>query len=203
MKSFANLLLIIGLTAISYAQQPAVQTPVDLIVLKCNWTKEREFLPIDPERTSAEGFEEMRRRVNNEMIDNAIRNTPGGKPISPSGARSTPVKPLSVGAPPRTGYRYRASVQNTGASVIKAVMWEYVFTDPETQQVVGRHEFISKVKISPGKIKELTVFSPQPPTKMANVISAEDLKRPVNKSYREQVVLIRIQYADGSVWERP
>ncbi|MBC7930683.1 MAG: hypothetical protein H7Z38_08950 [Rubrivivax sp.] len=84
-------------------------------------------------------------------------------------------------------------VENKGAKKIKAVGWEYVFLDPVNQSVISRHQFLSKVKIKSGEKRAVTGLSVRQAT---YVVRAESSGlAPV-----EQVVIKRVEYADGSVW---
>jgi hypothetical protein len=86
-------------------------------------------------------------------------------------------------------------VENKGAKEIKAIAWEYVFFDPLDRSVISRHRFLSEVKISPGKKKKVSGFTVRRPMQVAR--SEDASLQPV-----EQVVIRRVEYADGSVWER-
>ena len=95
---------------------------------------------------------------------------------------------------------YKVSIKNTGLKTIKAIDWDYVFFDPNTQNEIGRHQFTSEEKISPGKSKELNALIPKPPT---GTISVYELNSKERTTLNERVLLMRIQYSDGSVWQRP
>ncbi len=102
--------------------------------------------------------------------------------------------------PPRDGYRYKVTLRNDGQKTIKSIDWDYLFLDPVTQQEVSHHQFTSDDTIKPGKSKEISVLYLNPPVKIVNV------RKPGNKGeslYKEQVLLARIQYSDGSVWQHP
>lgn len=72
--------------------------------------------------------------------------------------------------------------------------WDYVFTDPRTQQETFRYHFASKAKIKPGKSAKLAIYSGATPYLIVN---ANQSRGQTN----ERVVIKRIVYADGSVWE--
>jgi hypothetical protein len=102
--------------------------------------------------------------------------------------------------PPRYSFLYKLTVKNTGAKTIKTIDWDYVFFDLGTQNEVGRHQFTAEEKISPGKRKEFLVMFNKPPAK---TISAYALNKGDKENLGEQVIMIRIEYTDGSVWQRP
>lgn len=101
---------------------------------------------------------------------------------------------------PRDGYRYKVELANKGSKTISVVDWDYFFLDPNTQQVLARHQFTSEEKIKPGKSKELSVLYLTPPVK---TVSAGMLAGKEPWRFLEQVVVIRIEYADGSIWQHP
>jgi hypothetical protein len=103
-------------------------------------------------------------------------------------------------APPDDGYRYKVKVKNNGGKTVKSVDWDYLFIDPLNGREVARHQFTSDDTIKPGKSKDLEVLYLIAPVK---TISAAMLKKKEPMPFQEQVVLMRILYSDGSVWQRP
>jgi hypothetical protein len=90
-------------------------------------------------------------------------------------------------------------VRNDGAKTIKLVDWDYVFLDPETRQEVGRQLFTSEEKVKPGGEKDLDIFILSPPVR---TVSAQGKKKDT-PAFVEHVVLTRVVYSDGSVWQKP
>ncbi len=93
---------------------------------------------------------------------------------------------------------YMVRIRNSGPKIIKAILWDYVFVDPQTGIELARHTFFSESELSPGKIKTLLAASTRPPTR---VISVRMLIDNDSGAYGEQVAIKRIIYADGSEWE--
>jgi hypothetical protein len=62
-----------------------------------------------------------------------------------------------------------------------------------------RRQFLCGVNIRPGKEKELQVFSVAGPSE---VISAASLADRSGNLFEEKVVINRVEYADGSIWQR-
>lgn len=96
-------------------------------------------------------------------------------------------------------YVYEAKVKNTGTNTIRKLVWEYVFFDPATNEQVGRRHYESSEKIRPGKSKNLVGRSGLPPLA---VVDAKQLRKAPPAKPLEQVIIQRIEYADGSVWTR-
>jgi hypothetical protein len=76
--------------------------------------------------------------------------------------------------------------------------WDYIFIDPANEDRFDHHQFRSEKKIRPGKTQQITEFSFAPPSRVVDV-------RVVNKTeggrFVERVIITRIEYVDGSVWE--
>lgn len=84
--------------------------------------------------------------------------------------------------------------------VIKSIDWDYLFLDPVTQQELARHQFTSAETIKAGKSKEISVLYLIPPVKTVDVRS---LRQKEAASVTEQVVVARVQFSDGNVWQHP
>ncbi len=96
-------------------------------------------------------------------------------------------------------YVYQIRLRNKGTKTIKGVLWDYVFSEPQTGDELARHTFFSEIQLLPGKIKSVTATSIKPPTR---VISVGMLFNNYSGHYTEQIQVKRILYADGSVWQR-
>jgi hypothetical protein len=97
-------------------------------------------------------------------------------------------------------YIYEVNVSNTGDKGIRTLIWDYVFFEPGTEQEVGRRRFVNKIRISPGKKRSVVVRTASSPTLTVDARKAG--KKPEDQ-YSEQVVVQRVEYADGSVWQAP
>lgn len=97
------------------------------------------------------------------------------------------------------GFDYRAKVRNESTKLIEIVFWEYRFSDPSNAEAVTRRQFLCGVNIKPGKGKELQAFSVLGPN---DVISLATLANKSENLFGEKVVINRVEYADGSIWQR-
>lgn len=203
MKILMALFLFAGLFVTARAQQaPAAGAPPELTVLKCSWS--RELIPGWENRpTGAEPFDMMVSRVAAEQ--RAQRERDAGRKSTADRAetesrvyqkanRETAKKAQER---PRFGYRYKVVVKNGGPKAIKSIDWDYVFLDPDTQAEVERHQFTSDEKVGPGKEKELSVFQLAPPTRTVNARASDRKEAP---PLVERIILVRVQYSDGSAW---
>lgn len=199
------LALLLG-SAAQAQQAPAPEGPPGLTVLKCGWA--RELIPGWEKRGGGgpEPYEIMIARLANEQQLQRARNA-GDKASIARGERAAKVYEKATNAaadkqaksPERTrfGYRYKVSVRNGGEKAIKSIDWDYVFLDPLTQAEVERHQFTSDGKIGPGKEKEFSVFHLAPPTR---TVSAQTGSRKDAPPFLERIVLVRVEYADGTAW---
>jgi hypothetical protein len=100
---------------------------------------------------------------------------------------------------PLDGFAYRAKVQNASAKVIEILFWEYQFKDAANPAIMSRRQFLCGVVVKPGKEKDVQGFSLSGPT---DVISVGSLGDKSKNLYQENVVINRVEYADGSIWQR-
>lgn len=204
LKALAIALFFTSTTLLSHAQAPAsVQEEPDVAVMKFNWSKERIGWEGDPFGGPIENFDEMRARTRNEKrIDDSKRG--GGVDVDriKSEARTDAaiIQKTHQQRPPRYRFLYKVSMRNTGTKTIKAIHWDYLFFDVETQTELGRRQFTSQEKIAPDKTVELKVLIPTPPTKTINVNSLSKNER---VGLGENVIIVGVEYSDGSIWKRP
>ena len=182
------------------AQAPAVTAPAtpavppDLVVLQKKWQSHVRNPALDADPLDAnDDFETARQEQRASEIRNTIRAR-GNEAREPP-----PTGNNKIGNPDSKQiltYVYRARVKNTGSKTIRVIDWGYTFLDPETRQEIGRHLYTTKVKIRPGQDGELVGRSGKPQTSTVSVKNA-------GKEPGEEVVIYRVQYEDGSVWQPP
>jgi len=97
---------------------------------------------------------------------------------------------------PMDGYAYRIKVQNPTTKVVEIVFWEYQFHDPANPDLVARRQFLCGVNIPAGKGKDLEGFSLSGPSEVVNVKTLD------SGGFKENVLINRIEYSDGSIWQR-
>lgn len=193
----------LALTATVSIAQTGSASDDRIEVVKFSWAKERINWERDPFGGPVENFDETRARQRNEKrIEDAKR---GGSAEVDKIKREARADAANIAAkhqqaPSRYVFVYKTTVKNLSDKAIKSIDWDYVFFDRETETELGRREFTSEEKISPRKAKELTVTITKPPTQ---TISLTALNTGERKSLVERVVIMRIDYTDGTVWQRP
>ena len=205
MKTLTALLLLTCASMTANAQSaPPPQVPSEVTVLKFSWSKERIGWEGDPFSGPVENFEEMRVRTRNEKrIMDAKRSgnqVEMNKVEREARADAGIIERMRQQSAPRYGFLYKVSFKNNGTKAIKEIDWDYIFFDAVMQNEVGRHKFTSAAKIRPGKDKDFQFFIAAPPAK---TISVQALNKNERASLGERVVLVRIKYEDGTVWEHP
>lgn len=174
-------------------------------VIKFGWSKERLNWQQNPFGGPNENFHEMQFRARSEKrLSDAKRagNTADTKIENDAKADAKIAQARrereSVDTP-RYVFLYRSSIRNGNNKAIKELDWDYVFYDSATGEELGRREFSSVRTIGPGKSKELSFMIPTPPTRRISV-NALDKKERVG--IQEQIVIVRVKYEDGSVWQK-
>ena len=190
-------LILLLATSIAAQPSPTPSDSPDLTVLEKSWRREvrHPALDADPFRANDEQRENERAQRDN-GVRNATRVREGGTPL-PTVSRRQPMETESPG--PSTRYVYRVKLKNTSMKTIVALTWDYLFLHPDTQEELGAHSFTHRIKIGPGKGRELFGESSLPPTR---VVDATMAGKSSSSQFIEELAIRRIEYADGSVWER-
>ena len=169
------------------------------------WTKSRQVVEKDDNegtapaaaRTPADRNFERSRRVNDPA---GVRDPNADTLDSRSAAMDKAVRearrPKSVEV---DGFAYKVKVRNTGPKVVEVLFWEYQFEEAADPSNLARRQFLCGVNIKGGKEKELLAWSASGPN---GTISLDSLSNKAENPYRERVVINRIEYADGTIWQR-
>ena len=190
-----------GVVASAQSASGSTDSP-GVAVVKFSWSKERINWQQDPFSGPIENFDEMRVRSRNEKrIADAKR---GGVRAELTKAQQDARTDAALTAqihknkPRRYQFLYSVQVRNNGAKMIKAIDWDYVFFDLANRSEMGRRQFRTEEKIAPGKSKELRFFLGTPPTQ---TVSIHSLVKNERANLGEEVVIVRVEYLDGSVWQ--
>jgi hypothetical protein len=97
------------------------------------------------------------------------------------------------------GYSYRIKVENSGPKVVEILFWEFQSIDPASSSSLTRRQFLCGVNIRPGKDSSLEGFSISSPS---NVVNVETLAKKNENPLQERIVINRVEYADGTIWQR-
>ena len=181
-------------TSVTSSDAPGV------VVGKINWRKE-VYIPAlydDPMQASQDQADLNReQKIISRENDNRVRRGEAPIPIPNREIASTKRKAPEGRS---LGYLYEAKIVNTGDKSIRSIIWEYLVSETESQIEVGRHRFVDKTKIRPGKGANLVGYSTTPAISILSV--SESDKQQQNK-YSERVLISRIEFDDGTYWQRP
>jgi len=166
-------------------------------VVKASWGKIRIGWERDPFGGPLENFDEMRSRARNER---RVAQGGGERAKREAKADEANLAKQREKNPPRYYFIYKTKIKNTHTSAITQIDWDYVFYERDTDNELGRQQFTSDEQVGAGKTKELTVTIHSPPTRTVSVTS---LNLEEHDRFSEKIVLIRVKYADGRVWQAP
>lgn len=176
----------------------------DVQLVKFGWSKERLNWERNPFGGPNENFHQMqfRARAEKRVSDAKRSNSPEASKVEREAKTDVAIVEAANqnSKPPRYYFFYRASMRNNSTKAIEEIDWDYIFFDEFTGDELDRREFTSVQKIEPGKQKELTFTLPTPPTRR---ISVHSLDKKEKSGIAEKVVIVRVKYADGSVWQLP
>ncbi len=201
MRALKLSLLMILLTGSAAAQSSStVSDPSGVTVLNINW---RRVEPVNPklnDRILTNADSGARRAVNTARTNEANSARENGLNPPPPALLTYPASPEAPPVVrPWSGYICEVTVKNTGAKTIRQLVFDYSFTDPRTQRTVGHRQFKSKVKIHPGMTAKVAVRTSSRPVGTVAAAPAGP-NQPAQSA--EQIVIQKIKYADGSVWQR-
>ncbi|HEX6043099.1 MAG TPA: hypothetical protein VFZ22_01320 [Pyrinomonadaceae bacterium] len=204
MKVYALLLSLLMVPIASNAQAPATsKTSSEVEVVKFSWSKERLNWEQNPFNGPNENFHEMQFRARSEKrVSDAKKSGTTGQQTSAERDLKVDAAIVAAGrqpsGPARYYFIYRASLKNASTRQIAEIDWDYVFIDSATGQELGRHQFTSTKTIAPGKSRELTFMLSSPPAKRISVYALNKQER---SGMADQIVVVRVKYEDGSVWQ--
>jgi hypothetical protein len=201
MKVLNLLLLGLVLTGATSAQTASTPgDPPDVTVTRIDWHKD-VYVPAlyDDPMTPNQQQADLKREQKAIKKANTARVAGGQTPL-PIPTREIMSSRQEIPEGPSVNYLYEAKIKNAGKKTIKMIVWEYLLFDPETEVQIGRHQFTATSKIRPGKTANLVGYSSTPPT---SILQAKKVGKESANKYAERVVINRIEYDDGSFWQRP
>ncbi|HET9713656.1 MAG TPA: tetratricopeptide repeat protein [Pyrinomonadaceae bacterium] len=179
------------------------QEPADVQIVKFSWNETPSRVldppssPAIPVTTSPVSQTGLR------VLGNMEKGEPG-PPGRPPGLPST-IDPLGtpVSTPGTPGTRVRgvdhkfsALIRNTGSKTITNVQWAYFFV-PQDGTDTFVYLFTTKIGIPPGKEKTLH-------DQMSSVVIPASQSKGISERnralFKERVVIVRLDYADGTSW---
>lgn len=197
--------LLLLVFALLFLPTPQSQEGSQIVVLSFKWSKTRQVKEkIDVPNTSPapamipqnKNFE-RNVRVNDQVgARDPNLDTEDGR----SAAMEKNVQQSRTAQPkPVDAFAYRIKLENSSAQAVDIVFWEYQFIERANPQSVTRRQFLCATNIKPGKAKDVEAFSLSGPSDTVNV---NTLATNADKPFEEKVVINRVEYTDGAIWQR-
>jgi hypothetical protein len=184
------------LLVILAAQIPgAAQEESKVAVLKFGWSHYHEALTAEPEWNAPPDY---RQRTDREKALAQIQygdmiKSQELKKLERDATRST-VKASQI-------FIYKVKLQNSGLKAVKNFYWEYQIMESANPQNLSARQFFCASELKANGQRSFEVYSLTPPT--TAVISAATLGDETKNKFAEKAVINRIEFKDGSVWQRP
>lgn len=200
----ASLFLPLILMLLAPIQKPVTgEESSPIVVLSSRWARSRltveqansAYVPPAPAMISANKIRERNRRADipaGERDPNLDTIDGRAAALEKSVQDSRAPKPVE-------GFVYRLKVHNVDTKVIEFLFWEYQFIDQSNATPMSQRQFLCAVFVKPDKDKNVEAFSTFGP---GDVISAGMLSKKGGDLFQEKVVINRVEYADGSIWQR-
>ena len=203
MKTLLLFLIVFNLLALVQTQNPATDEASPISVSSYKWARARQKL--EPAHTEATIPVRQVIPQNKTFARNARINDPRGardpNQDTIDGRSEAMEKSVQESRAPKSdpleGFAYRIKVKNSAAKVVEIVFWEYQFQEAENTNTLARRQFLCGVNIRPDKEANLEGFSLSGPSDVVSVGALADKSR-----FKENVVINRIEFADGSIWQR-
>lgn len=177
------------------------QAPADVAVVKFSWNETPSRVlntpsPVTPVSTTPVSRTGLR------VLGGLEKGDPG-PPLPGNQPGPDPFDPLS---PPRRDsgrpttsvrgfdYNFTAIIKNTGSKTITSVQWAYLFVPPDPHEGAA-YVFTTRINITPSKQKNLRDQVPSLVIRESKAPSAHN-----RALFKERVVILRLDYADGSSW---
>ena len=201
---FRLLLLFLLFSAPSYAQTNAPddqKTPV--VIVSASWMRERQSnekavqsaVGHAPAMTKESKNFERQKRIN----DPVGMRDPNADTLDSRGSELERIVQQSRQAEPVDGYLYQLKIQNVSPKVIQNVFWEYEFIEVANASNVTQRRFMCGGEIKPDRQKDLQIFSLVGPSEVVNV---KTLAKDSGNAFRAAVIINRVEYSDGTFWQR-
>jgi hypothetical protein len=92
---------------------------------------------------------------------------------------------------------FQVVIRNTGAKAIEVIEWDFLFTHCVNDKFVPRFDVTTRVRIKPGGKKAL---KSKLPSVSGGCVMPQSLIDELRK--QERVLIKRIEYVDGSIWQK-
>lgn len=212
-NTFQTAAFLVAATVVAVAQTPPVAPPAPVEIL--GFKIGSDYYPMLDNKPSPMAADNPDfPRLPSEVIARQNRRGERGEETKARGKIRSTVKVLS------DAQWVKLTLKNTGLQPIKALAWDFAFPRYEDGKLILRADVLSQIEIKPGGKKTLKQMLPSGVTRcQAMVVSADENANDKAKTFeavcgrgfndptqlkqmQETVLLKRIEFADGSVWQR-
>ena len=202
--------LLLAVVSLVLAAAPALAQDVSadeapIAVLSYKWSKDRRAMELvdtsgpsspQPAMIPQNKNFERQKRVN----DPAGTRDPNADTLDGRSAELDRITAQARETKPQTeGFTYQTKVQNNSAKPVALVFWEYQFREKGSSTIVTRRQFVCLARLKPAKARDLEIFTLAAPS---SVISVKSLSKKSEPSFDEAVIINRVEFEDGSTWQR-
>ena len=198
--------LLLLMLVLLFLPSPQSQQGSSLIVVSYKWTKTRQVMKkIDtPNTAPAAAVIPLNKNFQrNVRINDPVgardpnQDTVDGRSAAleknVQEARTPQSKPVDA-------FAYKIKLKNPTAQPADIIFWEYQFIDKGNPQIVTRRQFLCAANVAAGREKEIEAFSLSGPS---DVVSVDTLATNAAQPFDEKVLINRVEFTDGSIWQRP
>ncbi|MEP6707538.1 MAG: hypothetical protein ABJC05_08465 [Pyrinomonadaceae bacterium] len=192
------------LTLFVPGQNPAPAETSPVTVLGARWFKSRQAIEKPDSSGSvpaAAMIQANKAWERNRRVDAPRAGEPDPNADSMDGRRAAMEKNVQESRAPKPsdGFAYRAKLKNASTKTIEVLFWEYQFMPSANPATLSRRQFLCGVSIKPQKDIDVQGFSLSGPGDVVNVGSVANAP---GNGLQERVVINRVEYADGTIWQR-
>jgi hypothetical protein len=199
-------ILILLISQSENAQKITTENSTTVVVLNSKWSKSRQKVENIDVQPNVPAQSMMNRNNRNSARNQRVNDTPGTpdpneKTIEARSAALEKAVQESRSSKDKTvdGFLYQIKIKNAGTKIIEILFWEYKFKERANPASISSRQFLCGVNIKPNKEQELNVFSTLSPS---DLISVNSLGNKTGDLYEEEVLINRVEYADGTIWQR-
>ena len=173
------------------------QAPADVEIVKFSWHEEPSKVFVKPSPVVTVTTTPVSQSGLLVLGDPTAKDQPGPPPLLDPSGSALPTPRKSDTSVRGVDYKFSALIKNTGSKAISAVHWAYFFV-PQSSHEGLAYVFSTKINIPPGKEKTIR-------DQVASVIlPTSQTKAPTTQNralFKERVVILRLEYADGTAWK--
>lgn len=192
-------------TFLAFGSQVTAQNTAQLEVVKFIWNMYVPYKEIDTSAIQEDPRAlKQPEQLNTGSIKRQERNAQAGEKTIEERSRDLAkverAARRSASATPENIFVYELKIKNTDSKAIRSFIWEYRSAGETQSANISSRQFLCSEKIKAGDSETLRIFSHLPPT---NVVDTSDSKNKSDKNHASDILINRVEYADGTVWQRP